>query len=74
MDRSKEGEAIFGPLVIGQLIRDTVQVSVLPGVVARHATDVGNVDHASGLGFLGINMPQHHLDHRDQGQGERKPP
>src|SRR5207253_1860352 len=46
MDRAEERAALAPPLAVGQAIGDGVQVLVLPAIIARHALDIAEVDHA----------------------------
>src|SRR5689334_4434686 len=47
MDRAEKGAALALPLVHGEPVGDTIEVFVLPAVVARHALYEGTVDHGA---------------------------
>src|SRR5216684_1971066 len=45
VDRPEEGPALAPALVVGERIGDAVEALVLPAIVARHAPNVGKIDH-----------------------------
>src|SRR5690348_7297241 len=54
VDRAEEGAAFLFPLLARQAFGRTVEVFVLPAIVAGHALDVSRTDHDIDLGdFFG---------------------